>query len=168
MPLLRLILAVIFAAFLGTAQAQDLPPRSGPVVLTVTGLDPAAFPDGRLELDLGMLRAIGATSITTSTIWTEGTHTYTGVLLKTFAARLDAGGRGLRFHALNDYSVDIPAAEATDRAPLIAYEIDGAVMSVRDKGPLWVIYPFDAGAQYRTDTTFSRSIWQLDRIDVLE
>ena len=40
-------------------------------------------------------------------------------------------------------------------------------MSVREKGPIWVIYPYDHDADYRTDTIFSRSIWQLDRIDVL-
>ena len=40
-------------------------------------------------------------------------------------------------------------------------------MSVRDKGPVWVLYPFDAGAEYRTDLIYERSIWQLDRIDVL-
>jgi hypothetical protein len=166
MPPRRLILACLLAALAGAAPAQDLPPLAGPVVLTVTGLDPAEFPGGRLELDLPMLRAMGATRITTSTLWTEGSHTYTGVLLKTLAGRIKSGDHALRFHALNDYSIEIPASDATDEAPLLAYEVDGAVMSVRDKGPLWLIYPFDAGVEYRTDTIYSRSIWQLDGIEV--
>ena len=64
------------------------------------------------------------------------------------------------------------AAEAVEDAvtdgPIIAYSMDGAQMSVRDKGPLWVIYPFDSSPEYRTAVIFSRSIWQLDRIEVVE
>lgn len=164
---MRLLPILAFLALAAPLPAQDLPPLAGPVVLTVTGLDPAAYPGGQLTLDMAMLRALPADQFTTSTIWTEGTHTYTGVMLKTLAVAVRAGDRDLELHALNDYTVQIPAGEATATAPLIAYAVDGAPMSVRDKGPLWVIYPFDDGAEFRTDTTFSRSIWQLDRIEVL-
>jgi len=161
----RLILALILLAL--PLRADELPPLSGPVVLTITGLDEASFPGGRLELDMAMLKAMAATDITTSSIWTDGIHVYTGVLVRTLAEQIDAGNHALKFHALNDYSIIIPASETTEDAPLLAYEMDGQPMPVRDKGPLWVIYPYDGGAEYRTDTTFSRSIWQLDRIDVV-
>jgi len=39
-------------------------------------------------------------------------------------------------------------------------------MPVREKGPLWIIYPFDATNAYRTESHYARSIWQLERIDV--
>ena len=168
MPISRLILASLLTALPFGACAQDLPPLTGPVVLTVTGLDPAQFPAGQLQLDMAMLHAMGETRFTTATMWTEGTHTYTGVLVQTLAGRIKSGDHSLRFYALNDYSVEIPAADTSDSAPLVAYAMDDAPMSVRDKGPLWVIYPFDAGPEYRTDTTYARSIWQLDRIDVLK
>ena len=38
-------------------------------------------------------------------------------------------------------------------------------MSRRDKGPLWVIYPYHDNIDYRSETIYSRSIWQLDRIE---
>ena len=41
-------------------------------------------------------------------------------------------------------------------------------MSIRDKGPLWVVYPYDSSADYRTEVIYSRSIWQLDRIEVVD
>lgn len=171
MPLFRLVIACLIAAQLWCAaplaQAQSLPPLTGPVVLTVTGLDQTAFPGGKMEFDLAMLQALGASEITTSSIWTEGAHVYTGVMIKTLAQQIKSGDHALRFHALNDYAVDIPAADTNDVAPMLAYEADHAPMSVRDKGPLWVIYPFDAGAEFRTDTTFSRSIWQVSAIEVL-
>jgi hypothetical protein len=45
--------------------------------------------------------------------------------------------------------------------------MDGKTMSVRDKGPLWIIYPYDSSADYRTEVVYSRSIWQLDRIEAV-
>ena len=41
-------------------------------------------------------------------------------------------------------------------------------MSLRDKGPLWIVYPFDSNPSYSTEVTYARSIWQLDRIEVLD
>ena len=46
--------------------------------------------------------------------------------------------------------------------------MNGEIMSLRDKGPLWVIYPYDQNAAYRSEVTYSRSIWQLDRIEVTQ
>jgi len=41
-------------------------------------------------------------------------------------------------------------------------------MSVREKGPLWVIYPYDSDAKFRTEVIYSRSIWQLDRLAIVQ
>lgn len=148
------------------ADTPPLPQLSGPVILTVTGLDPARFPGGQIQFDRNMLQALGAVEFDTSSIWTEGVHRYTGVPLATLAGYLDSADAELTLHALNDYAVKMPATEAEPAAPILAYAMDGAAMPVRDKGPIWVIYPYDAGSQYRTVVTFARSIWQLDRIDV--
>ena len=51
--------------------------------------------------------------------------------------------------------------------PIIAYMMNGEEMSVRNKGPLWLVYPYDLNHEYRSEVIYSRSIWQLDRIDVL-
>jgi hypothetical protein len=68
--------------------------------------------------------------------------------------------------AVNDYLVEVPVTDAVDGGPIIAYAVDGAQMSLRDKGPLWLIYPYDSDAKYRTEEIYARSIWQLDRINV--
>lgn len=155
----------------------DLPPLQGPVILTVTGLDPELFPGGSLAFDGAMLRALGTETITTSSIWTDGKHSFTGVPLARMTAFLHAEGARLSLHALNDYVIEFPAplpgarpdatAPESDLAPILAFEMDGAPMPVRDKGPVWIIYPYDDNAIYRTDTVYARSVWQLDRIDVL-
>ncbi|MEO8241751.1 MAG: oxidoreductase [bacterium] len=151
----------------GPSMSSTLPQRTGPVVLTVFGLDPARFQDSTVEFDVPMLESLATAEIETSSIWTDGTHRYTGVMLATLANYLNVGDATLKFHALNDYSIEFPAVEARNTGPLLAYEVDGELMPVRDKGPIWLIYPYDSGDEYRTDTIYSRSIWQLDRIEVL-
>jgi hypothetical protein len=169
MDLFRQLRSALLALglFCGPAHSETTVSPTGPVILTVTGLDEADFPGGAVAFDRAMLDALGKAEITTSSIWTDGVHVYGGVMLKDLADHLNISSKSLTFHALNDYSVEFPATEATKEGPILAYEFDGTLMSVREKGPIWVMYPFDSGAKYRTDTNFSRSIWQLDRIDVL-
>jgi hypothetical protein len=72
----------------------------------------------------------------------------------------------IQLRAVNDYVVEMPASAVSAQYPVVAYERNGNAMSVRDKGPLWLVYPFDADISFRTETTFSRSIWQLVEITV--
>ena len=51
-----------------------------------------------------------------------------------------------------------------DGGPIIAYERNGKEMSVRSKGPLWIVYPYDSNPSYKTEAIYSRSIWQLEGI----
>ncbi len=151
----------------GGSQAESFETPVGPVILTVVGLDTETFPGGEVAFDVDMLRALGEVEMTTSTLWTDGAHVYTGVSLKTLVGVLGIEADLLKLHALNEYAVEFPVSEAYDDGPILAYLTDGAQMSVRDKGPIWLIYPFDAEVKYRTDIAYSRSIWQLDRIEVL-
>ena len=72
----------------------------------------------------------------------------------------------LKAVAVNDYAVEIPVTDAVEGGPIIAWERNGSTMSVRDKGPLWLVYPFDSVPAYQSEVIYSRSIWQLDRITV--
>lgn len=159
----RRSLAALFLAFLATGPAFP-----GPILLTVTGLDPALYDQGRAEFDQSALEALGTASFTTGSVWTTGTHRFEGVPLLRLARSLGLAADAIvRLHALNDYEVEIPLAELQDGAPILAHLFDGKPMSVRDKGPIWLVYPYDADpAAYQTVTTFTRSVWQLDRIEV--
>lgn len=160
------VAALFFIAPAQSAQANTLATPEGNIVLTVSGNIAVTNEDGRAIFDRDMLRAIGEVTIETSTIWTEGRQVFTGVPL---AALLDALGvtEGiLRATAVNDYSALIPVSDAVEGGPILAYELNGAPMSLRDKGPLWVVYPYDANPDYQSEVTYSRSIWQLDRVIV--
>jgi hypothetical protein len=150
------------------AEADPLPAPTGRVLLTVTGAVTNTNGEDAASFDLTMLRDLGAEDIVTETIWTTGPHTFTGVRLSTLLTHVGAQGETLAATAINDYSVEIPVSDATDKGPIVAYEMDGKVMSRRDKGPLWVIYPYSSAPEYRTEVIYSRSIWQLDRLIVEE
>lgn len=146
-----------------------LPDLTGQVILSVSGLDDSRFEGGVFKLDIGRLQALGTVDVETSSIWTQGVHRYTGTRLSDLLAALGITDPQLQlnFLALNDYQVDFAVGEVTEEAPILAFLQDGLPMPVRDKGPVWMIYPYDSGVEYRTDTVFFRSIWQLDRIEVL-
>lgn len=165
----HLVALLLSLCSLATATAAEtLPAPEGPVLLTVSDNIAVTNVGETAQFDLAMLQALGETEIVTDTIWTPGTHRFTGVLLDTLLGAVGAQGARLQATAINDYTVEIPATDATAQGPIIAYAMDGKPMSRRDKGPLWVIYPYAADPQYRTEVIYSRSIWQLDRMTVVE
>ncbi|WP_120501248.1 oxidoreductase [Roseovarius sp. EL26] len=140
---------------------------SNETVLTVSG-DIAASDKGETwAFDIMDLKALSTVRFETSTIWTERSHTFEGVLLITLLNHVGASKGTINAIALNDYAVKIPTADAVKGGPIIAYMRDGVEMSIRDKGPLWIIYPFDDNKSYRSEEYYSRSVWQLNRLEVI-
>ncbi|MCP1199071.1 molybdopterin-dependent oxidoreductase [Notoacmeibacter sp. MSK16QG-6] len=164
--LIRLAGALVLFLASHAAIASEIGTPEGEPVLTVSGQIGQANQNGKAVFDKDMLEALPTKSFRTSTIWTEGSHTFTGVALNDFLKAVGADGKTINAIALNDYAVEIPVSDAIDNGPIIAYQMDGKAMSVRDKGPLWIVYPYDANADYRTEMIYSRSIWQLNRIEI--
>jgi len=150
------------------ASAQDVALPEGDVVLTVSGEITVTNAGDTLVFDRASLVALGTEAFETTTIWTDGLHTFEGVSLKTLTEMLGVEDGTLLATAINDYTVEIPVSDAIENGPIIAYLMNGEGMSVREKGPLWIVYPYDSTADYRTEIVYSRSIWQLDRIEVVQ
>ncbi|ABF63694.1 oxidoreductase [Ruegeria sp. TM1040] len=151
--LLVAMLALI--ASIGSVSASE-----GEVVLTLKNADQVH------EFTVEDLRSIGEREIVTTTIWSEGEQSFVGVSLDRLLAETGVEGQTLEAAAVNDYAVEIPTSDAQPGGPIIAYMRNGNLMSLRDKGPLWVIYPYDSDVAFRTEEVYSRSIWQLNRITV--
>ncbi|WP_425098395.1 molybdopterin-dependent oxidoreductase [Tropicibacter sp. S64] len=148
--------------------AADLPMPEGPVVLTITGAIGNTNGEGRADLDFAMLEEIGGAEIVTDTIWTTQAHRFTGVRLRDLLDYVAADGETVIAAAINEYKVEIPLSDATEDGPIVAYAIDGERMSRREKGPLWVIYPFARSPDFRTEVIYTRSIWQLSRMEITD
>ncbi|WP_158967181.1 molybdopterin-dependent oxidoreductase [Chachezhania sediminis] len=164
----RILSALSLSATLlaSTAMAEDLPAPTGDVLLTIRGDISITNAGDAARFDLAMLEAMNPVTITTTTIWTEGEQTFRGVPLAALMEAVGARGDTISATAVNDYAVEIPREDWVADGPIVAFEHNGAEMSLRDKGPLWVIYPFDAKTDYQTEVIYSRSIWQLDRMTV--
>ncbi|MEM7523945.1 MAG: molybdopterin-dependent oxidoreductase [Pseudomonadota bacterium] len=121
-----------------------------------------------VDYSLEELQAMPSTTFSTSTLWTEGVVEFTGVSLRDFLEMSEITDGSLVATAINDYAVSIPVSDAVEGGPIIAYAMNGAPMSRRDKGPLWIVYPFDSRSEYQSETIYSRSIWQLNRIEAIE
>lgn len=121
-----------------------------------------------VQLSLGDLDALEQVEFSTSTIWTDGPITFSGVPVLSVLAETGGSGETLRMVALNDYAIEMPIAELETNAPIVATRMDGEPMPVRDKGPFWVVYPYDASPDYATETAYSRSVWQLSRLVVID
>ncbi|MGR3759159.1 molybdopterin-dependent oxidoreductase [Roseobacteraceae bacterium NS-SX3] len=154
------VLALLIAAVLPVFASQRS--DSQPVVLYVDLPGDAAVH----EFTLDDLRALPAASFETATIWTSGPQQFSGVPLSALLQHLGVYGGVIEARAVNDYAVEIPVSDAVPDGPILAYERNGALMPVRDKGPLWLVYPYDSDPGYRTEAVYSRSIWQLERIVV--
>jgi hypothetical protein len=155
-------ITMILAA--GPALADDFAAPNGDVLLTITGSITAKNGADSLQLDYDQLASLPQTTFTTSTTWTPGTPTFTGVLMKDLIAAVGATGETITLTAANDYAITLPLDDVQADAPLLAFLMDGQPMSLRDKGPVWMVYPYDAEEKYRTEETYSRSIWQMTAI----
>ena len=131
--------------------------------LTVSGSEAQST-----EFSLEDLDALDQAEFTTSTIWTDGPVTFSGVPLKTLLATIQADGTAIEMVALNDYKVVMPLSDVESDVPIIATRMNGAPMSVRYKGPYWIVFPYDQDARYQTETIYSYSIWQLNRLNVVD
>jgi hypothetical protein len=166
-PLRRRLLqfggAALAAAAL-PARALDRP--EGAVVLTVNGRVRNPNRGTEADFDMAMLERLPQHSFSTRTPWYAQRRKFTGPLLRDLLSSVGAHGSILRLTALNDYRIDMPFDDPQRHDVLLARLIDDRPLTVRDKGPLFLIYPFDAEPTLRSVTYYSRSAWQLRTIEV--
>ena len=149
-----------------SAPAWALEAPTATVVLTLTGQLRSPNDGTAAQFDMAMLERLPQTSFTTKTPWYSQPRQFTGPLLRDVLRAAGAHGTQLRARALNDYRVDIPFDDAQRFDLILARLLDGAPMPVRDRGPLFAVYPFDAQPELRNAVYYSRSAWQLRSIEV--
>ena len=167
---LRSLAAPLFgAAALAAANlagAASLPAPAEKPILTVSGKITVTNKDGAAEFDRAMLEALGETSFSTSTPWYKEPVKFEGVPLAKLMDAVGATGDKIVSIALNDYSAEMPVEDARKLGVILALKRDGEYMSVRDKGPLFIVYPFDSNPDLKAQKYYSRSVWQVARIEI--
>lgn len=147
-----------------SAHALDAP--TGRAILTISGAITQPNAGAVAKMDMKMIEALPQQTFTTRTPWFDKPVTFTGPLLADVMAAVGAKGSALAATAINDYTITIPMDDVNARKVIMARLIDGKPIPVREKGPLFVVYPFDTDAKLRTSVYYERSIWQLKSLDV--
>ncbi|MEZ8020918.1 hypothetical protein AB4393_13965 [Vibrio splendidus] len=114
------------------------------------------------KLSTEQLLLLPQTEIKTSLPWVEGTSVYSGVTLQTVLQTIDLPiSSQVTFVALNDYKIAVPREDFDVYQPVIAIKQNGKLMSVRDKGPYWLIYPLSSNPEINTTDFHAKMIWQI-------
>ena len=143
------------------SNAAPLGTPTGKVILTITGNISNTNAAEKAEFDLEMLVALGMTEVKQHTPWTDGQQTFSGVLGSKILDAVGARGATIVARAVNDYQVEIPISDLRNYPVLFAMKHDGRYMRLRDKGPLWIIYPYETFPELDTAETREKWIWQL-------
>jgi hypothetical protein len=166
---LVLVLAVMLLSTLSPALAQsaggavavDLPRQtsSAPALEIVT-------PAGRVSLSLADLESLPLHRVTTATFWPDDDGTYEGPLMADVLRRAGIdGAAALRLTARDGFSQVIPRQDWMRWPLLLATRRDGKPMSIRQKGPLRVIYPRDSDKELTDPVYRLRWVWLLKSIE---
>jgi hypothetical protein len=173
MPGIRYLMGLVIIAILVTltgakTQARDgkLPPPTGEPILTVEGNIQVTNGDGKARFDRAMLEEFGMSSVETTTPWFDRSMVFEGILVDRIMKRVGANGTEVVAIALNDYRTTIPLKDFEDFAVILALKRNNEYMTVKDKGPLFIIYPYDSDPELKSQKYYARSVWQLSRLIV--
>ena len=142
-------------------------PRPGKsVVLTVVGATAGNTASGNIEFDIATLERIGLVRFTSKNRWYNEPMTYEGVLGSAFLDAVGVPDRAttIRATALNDYVVRIPIEDLRRWPVVLALKLNGKYMSIRDKGPIWIVYPNHVFEELGGPAHQGKWIWQLKEI----
>lgn len=145
---------------------------TGKIVLTIAGAVGKPNQGKDAVFDMRMLEALPQVTHTVETPWYPRKVSFSGPLARDVLAAAGVNPDGpttpssVRAIAINDYKVDIPLSDFTRHPVILATRMNGNPMSSRDKGPLFVIYPYANFGATERKQYFDRSVWQLDRLQI--
>lgn len=148
------------------SNAGDLESPTGPVILSIGGDISFTNAGDEAHFDRPMLEELGLVVLRTETPWTDGKQTFEGVPVERILDAVGANGTVARAKALNDYVVDIDISFVVAAKAMVAVKTNGVYMGVRDKGPLWIVFPWDQQPELDEEFVKSQSVWQFNRLEI--
>jgi hypothetical protein len=146
--------------------AAELPQPTGRVILTVSGAIANTNSGEKAVFDRKMLEDLGLSTLKTSTSWTDGVPTFEGISVARVLEAAGAKGSTVSAVAINDYKAELKVDELRKYPVMLAMKMNGKDLEIRDKGPLWVIYPRDQYAELAGEEHNYKWIWQLKSLVV--
>lgn len=89
-----------------------------------------------------------------------------GPLMRDVLQAAGVTGSKITARALDGYELDIPMEDVQNFDVLTATEVDGKPLSVRDRGPAWIVYPTVDHPELKDALYEARSVWQIKELIV--
>ncbi|GAU85534.1 hypothetical protein BIWAKO_05482 [Bosea sp. BIWAKO-01] len=150
----------------GTVSAQTLAAPTDKVILTISGKISVTNSGDTAQFDRAALEAMGLMTIETNTPWYSGPQKFEGISLDKLMKSVGAKGDTVQAIALNDYTTEIPLEDFAKYNVILALKRNAEYMPIRDKGPLFIVYPYDSNPELRSQKFYSRSAWQVSKLIV--
>jgi len=172
MKSIRLILGqwslvlLVLSLIMPESRAQVLAKPKGPVVLTVSGQISQHNLGNTAVFDAAMLQALPVQELITRTPWEKNVMTFSGPSLKALLHTVGSRGKTIRLSALDNYEASVPMDDVTRFDPVLAIRVDGKPLTIRSRGPVRVMYPFDHFPEINIELYSGRAVWQLQHIVV--
>ncbi len=163
---MRLIVMLLSFVVATHVWAGELSKPAGKVLLTLSGNIKNTNEDGKAVFDIASLEKLGMVSFQTTSPWYNGRTTFTGIPLQKLMDYVGAEGSVVRITALNDYTTVVPLNDFKKYNVILALKVNGEYMRIRDKGPLFVVYPYDSMPELNNQIYYSRSAWQVSKMNI--
>lgn len=163
---MRLIVMLLSLVVCTQVWAGEIPKPVGKIILTMSGNIENTNEGRKAVFDVASLEKLGTISFQTTSPWYDGRTTFTGISLRKLMDYVGAKGSNVKVTALNDYTTDIPLSDFKKYNVILALKVNGEYMRVRDKGPLFIVYPYDSLPELNNQIYYSRSAWQVNRMTI--
>lgn len=155
-----LIPALVFAKGVEVEDIVLLPVKCSKVILTVK------TPDGIKQFNHGQIEAIGLKRLSTTTFWPEDYGEFNGVLLRDVLKKAGIeDAREIKLIGKDGYIALIPREDWIKWDVILATRHEQRTMSIRNKGPLRIIYPKDIGGEIADSDMRIRWVWAIQSIE---
>jgi hypothetical protein len=145
--------ALSFSCLTTGALAEDLK------ITDINGTELKRFSKEQVE-------ALGTRELRTSTPWTEGTVTFTGVDGEKLLTEAGYAGATVTAIALDDYAIALDWEDFEKHNALIATRMNGENITSGNKGPFWIVFDYDDLAISEIAGIQSKSVWHLVELEI--
>lgn len=106
-------------------------------------------------------------TIKTGNQFISGVGTFRGPMVSDVLSLIGrANATKARLTAVNQFYAEVEIAEFARFGAILAMEMNGRALSLRDFGPIWVMYPIDDHSELQDSRYNSRLVWQLSEIEL--
>lgn len=144
----------------------ELSQPSGEVILKISGNLKVSNVDGEAHFDRQMIEKLVTKTIVTANHVVSKSTRYEGPVLADLLNQLGAEGDTVIVTALDDYSAEIKRSDIEKYGVLLATHENGKMLTIDDRGPFFIVFPFDEYQKIRSDLYYSMSVWQISTLEI--